>query len=159
MFAAVRFIGSFAFTGFFPFAPATFASLVFALLYYFVPGGEWLAHPAVLLATLVVSVPVSTAMEKRYGQDPSCVVIDEVVGMQVVLVGAAPVGLPALAAVFFLFRVFDVLKPFPVGRSQNLPRGWGVVTDDVLAGVYTRAALVVLGLVWPPAAVFAPWGS
>jgi phosphatidylglycerophosphatase A len=159
MSAIIRFIGTFAYTGFFPVAPATFASLVFALAYFYVPGGEWLAHPLVALVTLVVSVPVSTQLEKRYGADPSCVVIDEVVGMQVILVGAGGVTFGALAAAFFLFRFFDIAKPFPVGRSQRLPRGWGIVVDDVLAGIYTRAVLVLLGLVWPAARVFTPWGS
>ena len=66
-------------------------------------------------------------MEKHYGNDPGCVVIDEVVGMQVILVGASGVGVWGGLISFFVFRVFDVLKPFPIGRSQKLPGGWGVV--------------------------------
>lgn len=143
-----KLIGTFGFTGFFPVAPATFASLVFAAIYAFVPGGEWLAHPVVCALTLVVSVPVSTALEKIYGDDPGCVVIDEVVGMQVVLVWAGDVSLWGVALAFFLFRVFDIVKPYPANRSQALPRGWGVVTDDVIAGVYTRIALVAISAVF-----------
>jgi len=111
------------------------------------------------VVTLVISVPISTQLEKRYGEDPSCVVIDEVVGMQVILVGAGEVTLGAVVAVFLLFRVFDIAKPFPAGRSQRLPRGWGVVADDVFAGIYARAVLMLLGLFWPAARVFIPWGS
>lgn len=159
MLAVIRFIGTFAYTGFFPVAPATFASLVFALAYFFVPGGDWLAHPIVALFTLVISVPISTQLERRYGRDPSCVVIDEVVGMQVILVGAGGASLGAVTAAFLLFRVFDIAKPFPAGRSQRLPRGWGVVADDVFAGIYARAVLMLLGLIWPAAGVFIPWGS
>ena len=154
--AVAKFIATFGYTGFFPFAPATFASLVFCLIYYMVPGGEWLAHPIVLAVTLVISVPLSGWMEKEYGEDPSCVVIDEVVGMQVVLIGVVGLGIGGLVAAFFLFRFFDIAKPFPVGRSQRLPGGWGVVIDDVLAGIYTRIALILLSLIWPSLGTFVP---
>jgi phosphatidylglycerophosphatase A len=145
----IRALATFGFTGYFPIAPATFASAVFCAIYYLVPGGEWLAHPVVLVATLVISIPVSTWMEKDRGKDPGCVVIDEVVGMQVVLTLAGDVTLHGVVAAFLLFRIFDIAKPFPVGRSQRLPGGWGIVIDDFLAGLYTRAALVLLALAWP----------
>jgi phosphatidylglycerophosphatase A len=145
----VKLIGTFGFTGFFPVAPATFASAVFAAVYAFVPGGHWLAHPLVCAVTLIVSVPVSTALEKRYGDDPGCVVIDEVVGMQAALVWAGAVSLTGLFLAFVFFRVFDIVKPFPANRSQRLPRGWGVVADDVIAGIYTRVALVAAAALFP----------
>ncbi|MDH4036701.1 MAG: phosphatidylglycerophosphatase A [Candidatus Krumholzibacteria bacterium] len=133
---------SFLYTGFFPFAPATFATAVFLALYWLVPGGHWMAHWAVLIVTAVLSVPASTAMEARYGKDPHCVVIDEVVGIQLALVGSAP-SLYGVVAAFVLFRIFDVWKPFPIYRLQSLPGGWGIVVDDALAGVYTRVVLMV----------------
>lgn len=139
---------TFLYSGFFPFAPATFATAVFLLLYWLLPGGHWLAAWPVLVLTAVLSVPASTAMERRYGSDPHCVVIDEVVGIQIALVGAAPT-LPGVAAAFLLFRVFDVWKPFPIDRLQSLPGGWGVVADDALAGIYTRLVLVVASLFVP----------
>ncbi len=144
--SVVRAFATFLYTGHFPFAPATFATAVFLLLYWLVPGGHWMAGWIALAVTLVLSVPASTAMEKRYGKDPHCVVIDEVVGIQVVLVGAAPT-LAGVAAAFLLFRVFDVWKPFPIHRLQSLPGGWGIVADDALAGLYTRAVLVAATLV------------
>jgi phosphatidylglycerophosphatase A len=155
--AIVKLIGSFVYTGYFPIAPATFASFVFILAYWLIPGGEVLVHPIVCAVTLIVSIPVSSRMEKLYGRDPSCVVIDEVVGMQVILVGASGVGPWGLFAAFFLFRIFDVLKPFPVNRSQRLPGGWGVVIDDMLAGVYSRIAMVLLSLLIPSLGSFIPW--
>jgi phosphatidylglycerophosphatase A len=115
------FLGSFCFTGFFPFAPATFASLVFCAI-YLIPGGEVIANPLVFGVTLLASIPIATQMELKYGRDAGCIVIDEVVGMQVVFIGAAP-SLGGVALGFLLFRIFDIIKPFPVQRSQDLPRG------------------------------------
>jgi phosphatidylglycerophosphatase A len=155
----VKTIGSFFFTGYFPVAPATFASLVFALIYWLVPGGTFIAHPVVFALTLIASVPVAGRMEKQYGSDPSCAVIDEVVGMQALLVGASPAGAMGLAVGFVLFRMFDILKPFPINRSQGLPGGWGIVMDDLIAGIYSRIAVILLSLLFPSLGSFLPWTS
>lgn len=143
-----RIIGTVFYSGFFPFAPATFATLLFVAAYSWVPGGEVLAHPIVCLATLIVSVPVATRVEKEHGTDAGCIVIDEIVGIQIALTLAHP-STAGVWAAFFLFRAFDIFKPFPAGRSQNLPRGYGVVADDVIAGIYTRLTLIVLSWVFP----------
>ncbi len=152
----VTFIGTFGFTGFFPVAPATFASFVFALIYVFVPGGHLLAHPVTLLVTLVISVPVSTSLERRYGHDAKRIVIDEVVGMQVILVLANP-SMWGIVGAFFLFRFFDIVKVFPADRSQQLPRGYGIVCDDFIAGIYSRIVLVVLTAFFPGIGEFGIW--
>lgn len=149
----VTLIGTFGYSGYFPVVPATFASLVFAMIYLFVPGGEVIAHPIAAVATLVVSVPVATRLERRYGHDAKCIVIDEVVGMQVVLTMANPTAKGVFLA-FLLFRFFDVVKFFPAGRSQRLPGGYGVVCDDVIAGLYTRIALILLALLFPALGTF-----
>jgi phosphatidylglycerophosphatase A len=62
---------------------------------------------------------------------------------------AGGVSLWGVAAVFFLFRIFDIAKPFPANRSQRLPGGWGIVIDDVIAGIYTRIAIVILASFYP----------
>ncbi len=142
------FIATFAYTGFFPFAPATFATFVFLLIYVLVPGGEVLANPLVVLVTLIVSVPVSTDVEKRYGHDAGCIVIDEIVGIQMVLFMAEPT-MSGIVAAFLLFRFFDIVKPFPINRSQRLPRGYGIVVDDVLAGIYARITLIIAAWLVP----------
>ena len=144
----VTFIGTFGYSGFFPFAPATFASLIFVLLYAGIPGGEWLANPIVALITLLASVPISTRLEKQYGHDAGRIVIDEVVGLQVIFLWAQPT-LAGVILAFFLFRLFDIVKPFPAGRSQKLPGGYGVVCDDFLAGLYTRLALILVAMLFP----------
>jgi len=155
--AVAKIIATFGYTGFFPFAPATFASGIFCLLYWFVPGGEWLAHPIVVLVTLIISIPVSTMMEKDFGEDPSCVVIDEVVGMQVILVFATGVSMYGVAAAFILFRIFDIWKPYPIDKTQSFPGGWGIVIDDVLAGIYSRVALVLIAMKFGSLGGYTPW--
>jgi phosphatidylglycerophosphatase A len=137
---------TFFYTGFFPFAPATFATLVFLALYWLVPGGDWLTTWTIFVPTLALSIPASSRMEKTHGKDPHCVVIDEVVGIQLVLLGATP-SLAGVVAAFVLFRIFDVWKPYPIDRLQSLPGGWGIVADDVLAGIYSRVVLMLAGLV------------
>ena len=142
----VSLFATFFYTGFFPFAPATFATFVFLLIYWLVPGGDWIATWTIFIPTLLLSIPASSRMEKTHGKDPHCVVIDEVVGIQVVLLGATP-SLAGVIAAFVLFRIFDVWKPYPIDRLQSLPRGWGIVADDVVAGIYSRVVLILAGLV------------
>ena len=142
----VTLFATFFYTGFFPFAPATFATLVFLALYWLVPGGDWIATWTIFIPTLVLSIPASSRMEKTHGKDPHCVVIDEVVGIQVVLLGATP-SLAGVIAAFVLFRIFDVWKPYPIDKLQSLAGGWGIVADDVVAGLYSRIVLVLAGLV------------
>jgi phosphatidylglycerophosphatase A len=144
----VTLIGTFFYTGFFPFAPATFASLVFVLAYGLIPGGHALADPVVAVVTLVASIPISTRLERRFGHDAGRIVIDEVVGMQVIFVWANPTTLGIVLA-FFLFRFFDIVKVFPAGRAQKLPRGYGVVCDDFIAGLWARLVLIVLAALFP----------
>jgi phosphatidylglycerophosphatase A len=153
--ALATLIATFLYTGFFPFAPATFATAVFLVLYWLVPGGHWLAHWAVLLATTVVSIPASTRVERSRGKDPGCVVIDEVVGIQITLVGAEPT-LVGVCAAFLLFRIFDIAKPFFINRLQSLPGGWGIVADDALAGLYVRIILVLISLLTASLGRFGP---
>lgn len=141
----VTLFATFFYTGFFPFAPATFATFVFLLIYRLVPGGDWIATWTIFIPTLALSIPASTRMERTHGKDPHCVVIDEVVGIQIVLLGATPT-LAGVVAAFILFRIFDVWKPYPIDRLQSLPGGWGIVADDAVAGIYSRAVLMLAGL-------------
>ena len=139
----VTIFGSFFYTGFFPFAPASFASMIWLLVWLFVPGGHWMTHWAAILGLIPVAIVISGIMEKYYGEDASCIVIDEVVGMQITLL-LSPVSIRAGLIGYVLFRIFDIAKPFPVGRSQKLPGGTGVVVDDMLAGLYALAVMVLL---------------
>lgn len=131
--------------------PGTWGSVAAVLLW---AGFAALAHPArqVLLGVLLAAIAVATAcgvlaatiVEREAGRtDPGFVVIDEVVGQWIALL-ASPVdwrhGLLALA----LFRFFDITKPFPIRRLEALPEGWGIVFDDVGAGLYALVVASVL---------------
>jgi phosphatidylglycerophosphatase A len=137
-----------------PFAPATFASLLVTPFMLFMMGWESWVQIVVVLASIWIAILISTRAEFYYGHDARAIVIDEVVGMMVTFL-LVPIPEDAMQTVlvlvtgFALFRVFDVLKPFPAGRAQNLPKGQGIVMDDVLAAVYAnlilRVAMTVLG--------------
>jgi phosphatidylglycerophosphatase A len=129
-----------------PIAPATWASAAVALL--LIP--DAMRAPAVLAAALAVvlaaGVWASGEAEKTLGHDAKPIVIDEVAGMLLAVIAVPRGDGPPylfLAAAFLLFRFFDILKPPPIRQAQALPGGWGVVADDVLAGLATNVALRV----------------
>lgn len=104
----------------------------------------WTAMGLCLVAVLV-GIPAATRIAQAWQKkDPSFVVIDEVAGQLIPLIGA-PVTWKSLLAAFLLFRVFDILKPPPVRQLERLPQGTGIVLDDVGAGLY---ALIVMQLLF-----------
>ncbi|MFP4482605.1 MAG: phosphatidylglycerophosphatase A [Thermovirgaceae bacterium] len=125
--------------GFLTNMPGTVASAVAFLVYLLVP--------VPLLIVLALGVLGGFAAQ-RYAlgqsrEDPSEVVIDEVIGTWIAVTGLPPgLGLPAL----FLFRVFDIIKPFPVNTAEKLPGGLGIMADDVVAGLY--ANVIVRAVEW-----------
>jgi len=101
------------------------------------------------LATLLViaiSIPAAERASRLLGRkDPGCVVIDETAGLFVTLLGL-PFSWMTLAGAFLLFRVMDVIKPQPARRAERLPGGWGIVSDDLIAGAYANLALRLVKL-------------
>jgi phosphatidylglycerophosphatase A len=136
-------------TGYSPVAPGTAGSLLaLAIVWFLRPSDTFLGAGLVLL--FFPGVWASTRVEReevRKGgkSDPSLVNIDEIVGMGIsVIFLPYSVSRAWLIAGFLLFRVFDIVKPFPANRAQNLPGGWGIMIDDVIAGIYANAVLQVL---------------
>jgi len=131
------------------FAPGTFGSLPGLLLYWVM--AQMHTGYAVVLTLAVIAAAVWSAgrAEAVMGQkDPGAIVIDEIAGMAVVFVGL-PLSWPLAVSGFVLFRIFDIIKPFPVGwLERRFDGGLGVVIDDVAAGLICRvilaAALAVL---------------
>ena len=164
-----RLIATGAGCGYAPWASGTVGSAV-ALLVFLLPGislapafpaliiavffaGRWAAG-RVALADGHLLQPTAAAVKKFFQKgnpthpDPSIVVIDEFVGMWIALL-FIPVGLPEVLVAFTTFRIFDIVKPPPAAALETVGRGWGIMLDDVAAGVYanlaTRITLWMIG--------------
>lgn len=135
-------------SGYFPIAPGTIGAAVAIVGLWFFDMSDWaLAGGIVFL--FFMGVWASTQAEKIWGADPGRVNIDEVVGMMTGVI-FLPKSWTTYAAAFVLFRIFDISKPFPVNRAERLPAGWGIMLDDVIAGIYANvAAQVLFRLLWP----------
>ncbi len=145
--ALARWIATAGGLGYAPVAPGTVTSLPVALLVWaLAPPLPWLA--ASIVVVTAVGIWAAGREEARSGvHDPSSIVVDEVAGMLVAML-AAPSGLGWALVLFFLFRVMDVWKPFPIHRLQDLPGGWGIVVDDLLAGVYASLVGWLAHAIW-----------
>ena len=129
--------------GYVPFAPGTFGSAAGVLLWWLL-GRSPVVQAAAIAAIFAAGVWSATACERQCGRtDPGHVVIDEVVGMLITLF-LVPVGWPGALAAFVLFRLADVVKPYPANRFERLHGGLGVMADDCMAGVYANLALRVI---------------
>jgi len=137
-----RLIATGFYTGYCPVAPGTVGSVLAWIILWVFPELREGALFILIGVLFFIGVWASGQVEKTEGHDASCINVDEMVGMWVSLL-YMPRGISFLwwVLAFFLFRIFDVFKPFPIGRSQKLPGGWGVMMDDVLAGLYANLAL------------------
>ena len=129
-----RIIATFFCVGYAPKAPGTAGTIAALPLYWVLKS---LSLPRYLLATAIIAllgVFVSDKVEEDWGSDPSEVVIDEVVGLLITLV-SRPKGWKEIGMGVLLFRLFDIIKPPPVGYAdRNVPGGLGIMADDMLAG-------------------------
>lgn len=129
--------------------PGTWASAITVLIWFMVARllpGNWQIVAAISWTALATAlgIPAATREARRCGaQDPSHVVVDEMAGQMLTLVGA-PIEWKTLVAGFILFRCFDILKPPPLRRLERFPEGLGIVVDDLGAGVYGLIALQLL---------------
>ena len=136
------FVATVGYCGYFPFAPGTVGSAAGLVVYLLV---RWtqstLVEAGLIAGVFAVGIWAATAAEHYFGGiDPGPVVIDEVLGMLVTL-AFMPVGLATALAGFVLFRIFDVIKPYPAGRFEQLHGGLGVMADDAMAAVYANLSL------------------
>lgn len=136
----VKTIGTFFYVGYFPLIPGTAGSLAALLLFFLIR-----SNPAVYLITtlilLALGLSVSGLAERMIGRrDPPCIVIDEVCGMLISLM-FLPYDIKIVIAAFFVFRLLDTLKPWPIGWFERLKGGWGIMSDDIIAGIYTNLIL------------------
>ncbi len=140
-------IATLGFVGYLPVAPGTWGSLVSAVFVAFLDPSS--AVQAILIVIgFVIGTISSTVAERVIGRtDSGHIVIDEFIGFLVSVV-YLPQTYGYFIAAFFLFRFFDILKPFPIRQAERaLKGGFGIMTDDVLAGIYTNAILQIWKLI------------
>lgn len=131
------------YTGYSPVASGTAGSAL-GLGFYLIPGFEqpWIIITLCFLV-FVLGAKAAGILERRYGHDPAEVTIDEVLGMWISLLFLPKSLLTAIAA-FFIFRIMDIVKPFPARKFDSLTGGFGIMADDVVAGFYTNAVMHIL---------------
>lgn len=136
-------------TGFYvgkiPFAPGTFGSLIGLPLCFLLAGIHLAA--AIIAALLIIGLAIwiaNAAAKTLKRKDPGCIVIDEIAGMVVTLIGL-PFNLTTVVTGFILFRILDILKPFPIRiLDKRVSGGLGIVADDVVAGIFANALMRIL---------------
>ena len=135
--------------GYWPWGPGTAGSLAAVLIAaglhtWFGSGRITIA--ILLLAFLLPGIWASTQAARIWNtEDPSKVVVDEVLGQWLTLLGASTLNWKSFLIGFILFRLFDIWKPWPIRRLENLPEGTGIVVDDLGAGLYGAIVLSVSG--------------
>jgi phosphatidylglycerophosphatase A len=126
--------------GYAPVAPGTFGSAAGLLIWWLLPASIGI-QAAAIAAIFVAGSWGGNVAERHFGRsDPGQVVIDEVMGMLITLF-ANPVGWIGAVAGFLLFRVFDVIKPYPANRLERLHGGIGIMADDGMAAIYANLVL------------------
>lgn len=130
-----RFLGSGFYTGYFPYASGTAGSAA-ALLIYWIPGFE---RTGILAAAIVIAIAaglyIGGKFEALYGKDPAEFTLDEVAGMWITLLFLPKTFLISIAG-FLVWRVLDVIKPFPANAAERLRGAWGIMMDDIIASIY-----------------------
>lgn len=120
----------------------TVASVVYCIAWFLLPEFSIVVQILLIMLLLIIGVWSATEVEKIWGKDNYRIVIDEVAGMMIALL-FVPGKIKYVLAALVLFRFFDILKPLGIKQMEKFPAGWGVMADDVLAGIYS---LVVLHL-------------
>jgi len=128
-----KLIGSGFFSGYIPKASGTFSSLIAIPFIYF--GDEILL--ILIITSLIFGGKIAEKFEAVYGKDPKNYTLDEFIGTWISFL-YVNVSLNSIIIIFLLWRIFDILKPFPINRLELINGGWGIILDDVLAGIFAN---------------------
>jgi phosphatidylglycerophosphatase A len=145
----IIFFATGAYTGYSPFAPGTAGSVVGLIIGYFFCAPMWQHDPmmfvAIFAAVMVLACLVAGRAEEIFGEhDSSKIVLDEVLGM-IATMFLNPLGWVWLLGGFLVFRLFDIIKPFPASLiDRRMPGGPGVMLDDLFAGIYANIVIRIL---------------
>jgi len=153
-----RIIATGLYTGYLPFAPATFGTLLGVLIYWLSSSNPWLYYP--LLGVLIIAGIYSAGYYEKEiarNKNPKTVVVDEVVGYMITMVSFPFNQVKMLTSIkfmflgFIMFRIFDTWKPYPVKKVEALQGGKGIMLDDIIAGIYANIFLQFI--YWEPYAL------
>jgi len=149
--AAVMFLATGCYVGRIPIAPGTFGSLLAILPCFLLSGLPLAVTFGIIFIFIGLAIWVAKAAEEILkAQDPGCIVIDEVAGMMVTLAGL-PFDVLTVLSGFIVFRILDIIKPFPIRTAErHLSGGTGVVLDDVVAGLMANVLLRVIWTLFGP---------
>jgi phosphatidylglycerophosphatase A len=136
-------LGSGFFTGYMKHASGTWASFA-GLIIFLIPGFE---NPSLMIFIIslfiLIGVPIGDKFEAIYGKDPKECTIDEIIGMWITLL-FLPKKIWWLALAFVIWRILDIVKPFPARMLENIKGGWGIILDDVAAGIYSFCIIQIV---------------
>ncbi len=144
-----KLLGTLGPVGYLPWAPGTWGSAAGIVIWWFALAFQRpMVQAFIILFVSLLAVWCSGYTARCLNKsDPKPVVIDEVVGQWTALM-FVPRQVLWVAAAFLLFRMFDIVKPFPINRSQRLPGGWGIVIDDLLAGLAVMSLMLIFLRIW-----------
>ena len=128
-----------------PPVPGTYGSLLGAALFLLVPANQFSIKIAAILVLILFGAYAASIIEMETGvPDNNIIVIDEIAGMWIALL-LVPMQLWWIISAIVLFRILDIVKPYPIKKIERLKRGYGVMLDDVAAGIYAGIALWITG--------------
>ena len=141
--------------GYFPIAPGTAGSLAILIAYWISPEISALQLIMIIFGLTALGIYTATITETEMkkklgsdrGNDPGIIVIDEIIGMLIALL-FIPKKTFFLIIAFILFRIFDIAKPYPARTMEKLHGGWGIVLDDVVAGIYANIVIQIGRLIF-----------
>ena len=139
-----RLITTFIYIGKIPFAPGTCGSLVAAIIWFFIPI-NYLIQLLIIVILFFIGLYASKVVAFNLkNSDPSEIVIDEVIGMWIALF-MIPHNIKLFIIAFLIFRFFDIIKPSFIFHIQKFSRGWGIMLDDIIAGLFTLLIIIGIG--------------
>lgn len=140
---ASKIIATFLGVGYFPIAPGTLTSFLVVLIYkFFLYKTAWPIHLIIFVFLFLIGILTSSKLSSSKNKDPRSIVIDEAAGQYLALFRLGTSWFPLLLC-FFLFRLFDIIKPFSIKKAEKFPKGWGIMLDDLLAALYAGIIIQV----------------
>lgn len=147
IFSLKKIVGSGFYSGYIPFAPGTFGSLV-ALAIYLVPSFQnYYVIVTFIVVGFLIGIPLGNYFEEKYGKDPKQFTFDEFIGTWIAFL-FLPQTIELIVFTFVTWRLFDIVKPFPANRAESINGGLGIMLDDVISGMYSLIIMYIFKILF-----------